>query len=181
MVGALVLLGACGDDDSSTPATDLGDDDTGDNATTDEELVAAYEASWNDFIRAGDPPQPDAPFLADHNTGVALTAARNLLQGYAAEGVVMRGTYEFDAKVVDTNVNAATVHDCGLNQLVGILASTGEVVARSDDVRDGLIADLVLEGGEWKVTSLQKSDAVCTDRGSARVVGGGLADSPVRH
>jgi len=164
MVGVLVLLGACGgDDETSTPATDLGDDDTGDTAATDQELVDAYEASWNDFIRAGDPPQPDAPFLADHNTGQALTDARNLLQSYVAEGVVMRGTYEFDAKVVESNDQEATVHDCGLNQLEGVVAATGEVVDQSDDVRDGLIAALVLEGGEWKVTSLQKSEEVCAD------------------
>lgn len=165
MVGALVLLGACGgDDDTSTPATDLGnDDDTADTATPDEELVAAYEASWNDFIRAGDPPQPDAPFLADHTTGEALTAVQNLLQGYVAEGVVMRGTYEFDAKVVESSEREATVHDCGLNQLQAVVAATGEVVDQSDDVRDGLIAALVLEDGEWKVSSLQNSEEVCAD------------------
>jgi hypothetical protein len=166
MLGALALVGAScgGDDDSSTPVTDLGDDgDTGDSPTVDEEIVAAYEASWNDFIRAGDPPQPDAPFLADHNTGEALTAARNLLQGYVAEGVVMRGTYEFDAEVVDSGDVAATVHDCGLNQLEAVLAATGEVVDQSDDVRDGLIASLVVEGGEWKVTSLENSEEVCAD------------------
>ena len=165
VVGALVLVGACGgDDDSGAPATDLGDRDTGDEeATTADEIVAAYEASWKDFIRAGDPPQPDATFLADHNTGEALTAARNLLQGYVAEGVVMRGTYEFDAEVVDSGDAAATVHDCGLNQLEAVLAATGEVVDQSDDVRDGLIASLVLEGGEWKVTSLENSEEVCTD------------------
>ena len=167
MLGALALVGAScgGDDDSSTPVTDLGDDDgdTGDGPTVEEEIVSAYEASWNDFIRAGDPPQPDAPFLADHNTGEALTAARNLLQGYVAEGVVMRGTYEFDAEVVDSGDAAATVHDCGLNQLEAVLAATGEVVDQSDDVRDGLIASLVVEGGEWKVTSLENSDEVCAD------------------
>jgi hypothetical protein len=165
VVGALVLGGACGDDDGGAPVTDL-DSDDGTTTTTlgpEDQIVAAYEASWNDFIRAGDPPQPDAPFLADHNTGVALTAARNLLQQYVAEGVVMRGTYEFDAKVVETGDSAATVHDCGLNQLVGVLPSTGEVVKENDDVRDGLIASMVLEAGAWKVTSLEKSEEVCAD------------------
>ena len=164
MVGALVLLGACGDDDSSTPATALDDDDTTDTtATTEDELVAAYEASWNDFIRAGDPPQPDAPFLADHTTGEALTAVQNLLRSYEAEGVVMRGTYEFNATVAESGEREATVHDCGLNQLQAVTAATGEVVDQSDDVPDGLIAALVLEDGEWKVTSLQNSEEVCTD------------------
>jgi hypothetical protein len=166
MVGALVVPGACGDDDSSTPATDLGNDDdtaTTDNATTEEELVAAYEASWNDFIRAGDPPQPDAPFLADHTTGEALTAVQNLLQGYVAEGVVMRGSYEFNARVVESGEREATVHDCGLNQLQAVVAATGEVVDQSDDVPDGLIAALVLEDGNWKVSSLENSGEVCAD------------------
>ena len=165
MVGALVLLGACGDDDSSTPATALdNDDDTTDTtASKEEELVAAYEESWNDFIRAGDPPQPDAPFLADHTTGEALTVVQNLLRSYEAEGVVMRGTYEFNARVVESSEREATVHDCGLNQLQAVAAATGEVVDQSDDVPDGLIAALVLEDGNWKVTSLQNSEEVCAD------------------
>ena len=162
VVAALVLLGACGDDDDAGPVTDL-DDRTTTTLSTEDQIVAAYEASWNDFIRAGDPPQPDAPFLADHNTGVALTAARNLLQQYVAEGVVMRGTYDFDAQVVESDDSTATVHDCGLNQLVGVLPATGEVVKGNDDVRDGLVASMVLEGDAWKVTSLEKSDEVCAD------------------
>lgn len=162
MVAALVLAGACGDDDDAGPVTDLGDRTTT-TLSTEDQIVAAYEASWNDFIKAGDPPQPDAEFLADHNTGDALTAARNLLQGYVSEGVAMRGTYEFDAKVVDSADTTATVHDCGLNQLQVVRPDTGEVLDQSDDVRDGLVAAMVLEGGDWKVTSLQNSQEVCAD------------------
>jgi hypothetical protein len=161
-VAALVLAGACGDDDSGEPVTDLGDGTTT-TVSPEDQIVAAYEASWNDFIRAGDPPQPDAPFLADHNTGAALTAARNLLQGYVSEGVAMRGTYDFDAEVVESADTTATVHDCGLNQLQVVRPDTGEVLDQSDDVRDGLVAAMVLEGGDWKVTSLENSEEVCAD------------------
>ncbi|HEY7071439.1 MAG TPA: hypothetical protein VH479_15030 [Acidimicrobiales bacterium] len=161
MVAALVL-GACGDDDDAGPVTDL-DDRTTTTLGLEDQIVAAYEASWNDFIRAGDPPQPDAEFLTDHNTGEALTAARNLLQGYMSEGVAMRGTYEFDAQVVESADTTATVHDCGLNQLQVVRPDTGEVLDQSDDVRDGLVAAMVLEGGDWKVTSLQNSEEVCAN------------------
>ena len=65
------------------------------------DVLAAYEASWNDFIEAGDPPSPDAEFLADHMAGDALDVTRNLLRQYHAEGVVLRGTFDVDAVVTE--------------------------------------------------------------------------------
>jgi hypothetical protein len=167
-LSALALLGAsCGGDDGEDSGS--GSAEAGDGPTTttqesvEEEIVDAYEQSWRDFIRAGNPPDPDADFLTDHNTGDALTTSRNMLNEFVAEGVVLRGTYEFDAEVVELGDGTATVEDCGLNQLEEVLAESGEVVEPFDDQRDGIVADLVLEEDAWKVTNLADTEEACAN------------------
>jgi hypothetical protein len=164
---ALVVAGCGGDDDGGR-----GGDTTvaaADEPTTTEdprqaleaEIVAAYEASWSDFIEAGDPPSPDAEFLTDHLAGDALRVSRNLLNELQAEGVVLRGTYEFDATVTGLAQDRAVVEDCGLDQLEVVSLTSGEVIAH-DDERDGVVAELMLEGGSWKVITYTDDNQVCT-------------------
>jgi hypothetical protein len=125
------------------------------------DALAAYEASWNDFIKAGNPPLPDAEFLADHMAGNALDVTRNLLRQYHAEGVVLRGTFEVDAVVTDLSQDSAVIEDCALDQLEVVVPDSGRVAEGHDDERDGFVADLIVEGGLWKVTSLTDDDQVC--------------------
>jgi hypothetical protein len=165
-LSALALLGAsCGGDDAEDSGSEPAEAGEGPTTTTqeslEEEIVDAYEQSWRDFIRAGNPPDPEAEVLTEHNTGDALTTSRNMLNEYVAEGVVLRGTYEFDAEVVELGDGTATVEDCGLNQLEEVLADSGEVVEPFDDERDGIVADLVLEEDAWKVTTLADNEEVC--------------------
>jgi hypothetical protein len=164
---ALALAGCGGDDDGAeaggTPA--MGEDEP---TTTEDprqaleaDVVAAYEASWTDFIEAGDPPSPDAGFLADHMAGEALDVTRNLLREYHAEGVVLRGTFEVDPIVTELGESSAVVEDCGLDQLEVIVPDSGRVAEGHDDERDGFVAELTMEGGLWKVNSLTDDDQVC--------------------
>jgi hypothetical protein len=125
------------------------------------DVVAAYEASWNDFIEAGDPPSPDAQFLVEHLSGEALETTRDLLRQYEAEGVVVRGTYEFDATVRELGDDRAVVEDCGFDQLQLVVPGSGTVVETFDDQRDGLVAELTLEGSSWKVISYADDGQVC--------------------
>jgi hypothetical protein len=125
------------------------------------EIVAAYEASWTDFIEAGDPPSPDAVFLADHMAGEALDVTRNLLRQYHAEGVVLRGTFEVNASVTELDESSAVVQDCALDQLEVIVPDSGRIAEGHDDERDGFVAELTMEGGLWKVISLTDDDHVC--------------------
>jgi len=125
------------------------------------EVVAAYEASWTDFIEAGDPPAPEAEFLASHLSGDALETTRDLLRRYEAEGVVVRGTYRFDARVRQLGDDRAVVEDCGLDQLQLVVPSSGTVVETFDDQSDGLVAELTLEGSSWKVISYADDGQVC--------------------
>jgi hypothetical protein len=162
---ACALVAGCGDS-ADDPVTDL-DEADGDGATTTEvpedgaAVVAAYEANWRNLIAAGDPPDPDAPGLAEHATGEALAGFRSTLASYEAEGIAFRGTYEFDARATEVTASRAVVEDCGLDQTELVVIATGEVAEDSDDVRDGIVADLVFEDDAWKVTSLRDDPEVC--------------------
>ena len=147
-----------------------GETTTADDETTTSEdpqesrkaaVVAAYETSWTDFIKAGDPPSPDAEFLADHMAGDALEVSRNLLNELQAEGVVLRGTYQFDARVTELANDRAVVEDCGLDQMEVVSPTSSEAVEPHDDERDGVVAELTLEGGSWKVISYADDGQVC--------------------
>jgi hypothetical protein len=155
-----------GDDDGSEESAEPPTADK--TATTEDpqqgreaDVVAAYEASWTDFIRAGDPPSPDAEFLADHMAGDALEVSRNLLHELQAEGVVLRGTYELHARVIELADDRAVVEDCGLDQMEVVSPASGEVVEPHDNERDGVVAELTLEGGTWKVISYANDGQVC--------------------
>jgi hypothetical protein len=161
-------VAGCGADDGGGEAG--GETSTAaDETTTSEDprdvlevdALAAYEASWNDFIKAGDPPSPDAEFLADHMAGDALDVTRNLLRQYHAEGVVLRGTFEVDAVVTDLSDDSAVIEDCALDQLEVVVPDSGRLAEGNDDERDGFVAELIVEGGLWKVISLTDDDQVC--------------------
>jgi hypothetical protein len=164
---AIVVAGCGGDDDSAEPG---GETTTADDETTTSEdprdvlkadALAAYEASWNDFVKAGNPPSPDAEFLADHMAGDALDVTRNLLRQYHAEGVVLRGTFEVDAVVTELSEDRAVIEDCALDQLEVVVPDSGRVAEGHDDEPDGFVAELIVEGGLWKVISLTDDDQGC--------------------
>jgi hypothetical protein len=160
-------VAGCGDDDDGGAGggASIASDET---TTSDDprdvleaDALAAYQASWNDFIKAADPPSPDAEFLSDHMAGDALGVTRNLLRQYHAEGVVLRGTFEVDAAVTDLSEDSAVIEDCALDQLEVVVPDSGRVAEGHDDERDGFVAELIVDGGLWKVTSLTDDDQVC--------------------
>lgn len=176
-LGSLTICGvlalgaaACIDDDADEPVEEIDTDaDAGDDAATstaevddEQAVVDAYEAMWEAAIASGDPPNPDAPELAETMTGDALTNMRNFLATNEAEGVAIRGTYEFDARATSVEAETATVEDCGLDRSERVVMATGEVVEPYDDERDGIVAELVREGGTWKVATVRDDPAVCS-------------------
>jgi hypothetical protein len=159
-------VAACGDDGADDPETELDPDDAGGATDTTEAdpaaaAVEAYEANWLSIIAAGDPADPEAAELAEHATGDNLANTRSMLGQYAAEGVAIRGSYEFDARAADVTDESAVVEDCGLDQMQLVVVASGEVVQEPDGERDGLVADMVLEDGAWKVSSLRDAPEVC--------------------
>ena len=163
---AFVVAGCGGDDeggDESAETTAAAGGETTEDPpeSLEADVVAAYEASWADFVNAGDPPSPDAEFLADHMGGEALTVTRNLLRQYHAEGVVLRGTFTVDAAVTELSEDRAVIEDCALDELEVVVPDSGRVAEGHDDERDGFVAELIMDGGLWKVISLIDDDQVC--------------------
>lgn len=161
---ATSLLGsaACGDDGDEPAEADTDQTTEVDpESAAEAEVIEAYEATWLNLIEAGDPADPESASLDDHTTGQTLENFRSYLERIAAEGVVVRGTYEFDAEVVELGDDRAVVEDCGFDQMEGVLAATGEVVEPFDDERDGLVAELVYEESAWKVTTITDDPQVC--------------------
>ncbi len=163
MAVAVLALAGCGgdDDEGGDAADDTTTSSEADEATVEQDVVEAYEAHWQALIDASDPPDPEAAGLDAHVTGEALTNMRSFLARLKAEGVVVRGTYEFDARAIEVGDDSAVVEDCGLDQMEGVLAASGEVVEPYDDQRDGIVAELVKEDGTWKVTSVRDDEQVC--------------------
>lgn len=170
-VAALVFLGATGlagcggakdsaDDDVTTEATAT----TAPEMSTDAEAVlAAYEAQWADFVRASDPPDPDAAYLADHMTGKVLASSHNELQKFEAEGIGLRGAVQTDASVVEIADGSAVIEDCNRDNTKTYLIATGEVVDTSSGEPRGLIANMLLEDDQWKITSFERNETVCEE------------------
>ena len=160
------LVGCGGDDDE--PVSDLesgaSSDETTTTAVADDEaaVVAAYEGMWQGLIAAGDPPDPESAALAEHATGEVLANFQDFLARNAAEGVALRGTYEFDARATSMSDETATVADCGLDQTQLVVIATGEVAEPFDQERDGVVADLVVEEGTWKVSTVRDDPSACT-------------------
>lgn len=162
VAAALVVAAGCGDDDDdASSSTTEASDDGGAAVDAEQAVVDAYEGYWQALIAAGDPADPEAPGLAEHATGDALATTRSFLGQLQAEGVVVRGTYEFDARAAEVGDDRAVVEDCGLDLMEAVVAATGEVVEPHDEERDGVVAELVLEDGTWKVTSVRDDEAVC--------------------
>jgi hypothetical protein len=162
-------LGACGGDDGGGEAVEPAAADEAESTSTEDprqsleaDVIAAYKASWTDFIQAGDPPSPDAGFLADHMAGDALAVTRDLLRRYQAEGVVLRGGFEVDATLRELTNDRGVVEDCGLDHLELVAEVSGTVVEGHDEDRDGYVAQLTLEGNSWKVISLVEDGQVCS-------------------
>ncbi|CAN5484562.1 hypothetical protein BH20ACT2_BH20ACT2_03950 [soil metagenome] len=143
---------------TSEPETTTSEDP---QAAAESEVLAAYEGMWEDYLRAGDPPTPDAPFLADHQDGNMLEGTRVNLVKMKAEGLAIRGTYETDAVVTQLGSDTAVVEDCGLDQTELYRRDTGTVINSSDADRDGRVAEVVLKDGSWKVSDLADDAGVC--------------------
>jgi hypothetical protein len=172
LAGALVVAACGGDGDASPDAstTTAPRESTTSSSTSttttspddaEAEVLAAYELAWQDYVRAGDPVEPDAPFLAEHRTGANLQAVRNQLSEFAAEGVVLRGEYRPGAELLDLEGASARLRDCAVDALQVVIPATGAVVQESGAVQAGAFVDMVLEDGRWKVSTYVRDEEAC--------------------
>jgi hypothetical protein len=126
------------------------------------EIVAAYETAWRDYVRAGDPPDPGAAFLADHHTGASLDVVRRQLSVFSAEGVVLQGEYRPGAEVIEIDGDSARLRDCAVDALKLVNPATGAVVEESTGGEVGALVGMVLEDGAWKLATYERDEGACS-------------------
>ncbi len=153
---------AAGDEPSRTSATDA-PPTTEAPATTsttaelsDEEAVlAAYEAYWDAWLAASDPPDPDDPALAGVMDGEALAAVVDDLAEKVAFDQAVRpaspSRFRFRLDSVQVNGDSAVGTSCVLDDLLVVQRETDEVL--NSAVWDRKIAVSFVRSGEtWRVS-----------------------------
>jgi hypothetical protein len=118
------------------------------------EVIAAYQAFWDTWLRANDPPNPDHPDLARWYTGPALERARAEIAKNKSQGVVIRTrantTWGFKSPLVEVQLDHAQVHACLIDDAMKVSISTG-VVIDDEVVNSDVEAALVRTERGWAV------------------------------
>jgi hypothetical protein len=159
----VLALSACGDSqgpsgvaaESTTPTTT--EASTATTVDRAQEVLNAYNQSWEAYHAASDPADPGHPALAETTTGPALQRAVEALEAFRASGRVGRFPEGSIARrhpeVVSLLGDEATVSDCRVDDGQIVIAATGEVV--NDLVGTALYeASMVVDDGRWKLRSL---------------------------
>ncbi len=171
-VVALLVLTGCGSSDSAAP-TDVPPspepvpsvdgpspvvEAAAEREQVEQEVLAAYLASWEAWDAATDPANPELPGLAETSTGPALKAAVDQIAAWRASGRVAHdpedSISEHRAEVVSVDGQEATVRDCSIDDGLVVIAATGEVVNDAIETID-FEASMVIEAGRWKLSSLK--------------------------
>lgn len=168
-LSALVALGglsACADDEgsqSSTTTRPTSNAPTSTTVSSDQEVIDAYLAFWNDgYLAAADPMDPTSPALAAHATGEQLETLERAFLARQTNGEVIRGTLDLQPRVVSVVGATATVRDCYLDETGVFDASTGARRDTATGVRHLITATLVVEDATWKVSELRQEGDGCT-------------------
>jgi len=159
---AVLLLGCSGDDDGATPTTTRPTtESTTTTAAADADVLEAYRGFWDAYLAASDPMDPAHPDLERFATGASLEAVRRAFADHFARGEVIRGSVDLAPEIEQLDDASATVRDCYLDQTHIFDSESGAQVDPPEDATFEVLATLVLEGGSWKVSSLDKVSDGC--------------------
>lgn len=165
LVTALVLVAACGgdggDDSSSTTTTSAPEASSTTAPDAEAEVLDAYRSFWDAYLAAGDPMDPAHPDLERYATGASLERVRESFARHFANGEVIRGTVELSPEVERSSADSATVRDCYLDRTHLFDSATGEQVDPPGEVTFQVVAELVRDGGAWKVATLDQVGEGC--------------------
>lgn len=164
-LAALGLLSACADEKGaqSTTTSTTTSEPPATPASSDQEVLDAYIAFWNDgYLEAADPMDPTNPALAAHATGEQLETLERAFLARQTSGEVIRGTLDLQPRVVSVVGETATVRDCYLDDTGVFDAATGERRDTATGVRHLITATLIVEDDTWKVSDLQQEGDGCT-------------------
>jgi hypothetical protein len=178
VAGALMVLGvaACGgdDDDSGeasavedldTTTAEAGDDAGSTTSTTlspEDQVIADYTAAQDAFSAASNPPNPDAPELAAHYTGEALTRVQNNLRGMQAAGAGAQSTVEVHPSEVSISGSTARLVDCFVDSTQMIEIGSGRPLGEPGQTTLHVEVSLEQIDGVWKVAAQTEREGPCT-------------------
>ena len=169
LLGAAVLLGACGGDDDASGVTVPEDEVTTSTSTTTgstttttdpdadvkEAIEQAYYDQWDAYIEILSDPDPTNPLIEQHFTGAARERLLDSIAEDVRAGIVTRrpdNPDNFRADIIDVSLaeEQATVISCLVDGLVQVDRTTGAVV--NDAVATLKIeTSMVLEDQNWKL------------------------------
>lgn len=115
----------------------------------------AFARSQDDFYNAASVANADTFDLSASWTAQRLLEIQAFLASLATQGHIMSGKQEMVFRQVDLNGFEATIEVCTLDSHQEVVAATGEPVGSplNAPLRDGVIAQMVLENGLWKTAS----------------------------
>ena len=151
-----LAVSACSDDPDATPPTTtrLPEITTSTRPAdpAEEEVVEAYEASWEafgSFVNGDAAGEPSDYFEGDHLATVVERIAQ-----YADEGLELRGEADLAPSEVAIVGAAASLVDCQIDGTYAVERSTGDVVIPATARPQEVNVELVLVEGRWKVSSV---------------------------
>jgi len=120
-----------------------------------------YNAYWDAFLKASDPPNPKAPSLAAHAIAPELDSVRRSLTARQQMKQGLRGAYVHDDTIDMTSATQATVRDCLTLKGEVVDLKTGSIMARIPDVTSPVSVDMRLVSGVWKVSRVAQGSQTC--------------------
>lgn len=166
-MAVLMVVSACSSESAPQPAvaaapTEI--EETTTTISTEDEVLAAYRASWDAFLEAADPPDPEHPRLLRTTTGEQLEAVQRMFAGDLASGFVRRGSFDLAPRVLSVEGRRAVVRDCMHDRGIVYEAATGEALTPLDEARLLVETVLVREAGTWKVAENDLVEVGCEPR-----------------
>ena len=162
-VGLLLVTSGCrgngGDPEAATSTTDVSTTtSTPPSSSTTvldpvrAEILAAYQAFWDDFRAAADPMNPAHPRLELHATGRQLAHLRTRFTTLRGERIVIRGSIDLAAKVASIEGDKAVLEDChDASKLLKYDVRSGELRDTVDERRSFFQVEMERTSGGWKV------------------------------
>ena len=126
------------------------------------EVAAAWRRFWDVYVAASNPMNPADPRLKEVATGDELKTLTSAFLASKTAGEVYKGNIDLAPTDVNVAGDTATLRDCYLSHILAYDAATGTLRDQASNVRRLVRANLVKEGGVWKVSSINHEGDGCS-------------------
>jgi hypothetical protein len=164
-------LAACGggddDDDAldTTTTTSAPDESTTTaEPTPEEQAIQAYQAAYDAYFAALNPPNPQSTDLMRLFSGDALTSMVNTIFQARNQGVYVVGSFEMHPEVVSSAPTEVQLADCVVETNTTYDATTGAQRDSGQYVHNRR-ATVVNIQGVWSVSAFEQLEEPCTPQG----------------